>query len=432
MRIILGIAALAVLSGQPLPILQAGWSTPVALSSAASDQPDLAVDPSGDAFAIWQSYDGTNYVIQAASLPFSGSWSSAATLSSSGEDAQDPEICVDATGNALAVWSRYDGSDAIIQAASQPSGSSWSSAVDVSSSGGNSDSVEFSIDNSGSVVNSVAVWHRYNGSNFIIQSATLVPGDSWSMAANVSASGQDALIPEVVVDQSGNAVAIWSRFDGSDFIVNGASCLYGQSFGASTALSASGETAVAANVAIDGSGNALAAWSRFDGSNYIVQVATLPFGGAWSSPLDLSAAGGNAFAPMIAMNASGDAIAVWTRFDGTNYIAQVSSMPHAGSWSTATDLSASGFDVNNLAVTIDSGGNAVALWDETDGTQSAVKGASCTAGGSWTTPVVVSSSGAYAYGPVASIDSAGNATALWLEWNGSNYVTTAAQLAFGS
>ena len=49
-------------------------------------------------------------------------WSSPDNLSSPGQDADGPQIAVDANGNATAVWQRNDGGSFIIQSSTKPLG----------------------------------------------------------------------------------------------------------------------------------------------------------------------------------------------------------------------------------------------------------------------------------------------------------------------
>jgi hypothetical protein len=70
-------------------------------------------------------------------------------------------------------------------------------------------------------------------------------------------------------------------------------------------------------IAIDGSGNATAVWHRHDGSYYFIQASTKLFGDgkSWSPPEDLSLIDGNALYPQIAVDGSGNAMTVWCRND---------------------------------------------------------------------------------------------------------------------
>jgi len=145
---------------------------------------------------------------------------------------------------------------------------------------------------------------------------------AWLAPQDLSAAGQDAYDPQVAFDGQGNAIAVWSRSNGTNLIVQAAVRAVGGSFGAPQDLSAAGQKAGFPEVAVDGQGNAIAVWQRFDGTNYIMQAAVRAAGGSFGAPQDLSAAGQTANDPQVAVDGQGNAIAVWSRSNGTNYIVQ--------------------------------------------------------------------------------------------------------------
>ncbi len=49
--------------------------------------------------------------------------------------------------------------------------------------------------------------------------AALAASTTWSTPANLSTTGQDAFSPQVTVDGSGLATAVWYRWDGVNYIV---------------------------------------------------------------------------------------------------------------------------------------------------------------------------------------------------------------------
>jgi LPXTG-motif cell wall-anchored protein len=114
-----------------------------------------------------------------------------------------------------------------------------------------------------------------------------------------------------------------------------------------------------------------------DGSNFIVQSASATITGStatWSTATDLSAPGQNSNDPRVALSADGTkATALWTRFDGSNAIVQSVSATITGSaaaWSSpAVDLSAPGQQANDsqLALSAD-GTKATAVWTRPDST----------------------------------------------------------------
>ena len=89
-----------------------------------------------------------------------------------------------------------------------------------------------------------------------------------------------------------------------------------QSFSEPVTISAPGQHAVAPHVAVDADGDALAVWLRSDGEHMRVQAAASPSGQSFGPPAVLSAPGGDAYGPQVAMNAGGDAIVTWCQSDG--------------------------------------------------------------------------------------------------------------------
>lgn len=68
--------------------------------------------------------------------------------------------------------------------------------------------------------NTTAVWHRFDGQHLIIQASTKPYGGVWQpVPDNISLSGQYALYPQVAIDQFGNAIVVWERFNGKHFII---------------------------------------------------------------------------------------------------------------------------------------------------------------------------------------------------------------------
>ncbi len=412
--------------------LEGTWSTPVAISATTSDQPDIAVDISGNALAVWQGFDGNNYVIQASSFSVGGMWSTPTTLSSSGQNAQNPEVSVDSSGNGISVWSRYNGDSSIIQASSLTFRGSWSTSIDISSAGSNADSQELSMARTGTVGNAIVSWHQYNGSNFVVQSSALPSGGSWSIPETLTPSGQDALIPEIVVDASGNAAAACCQYNGTNFTTRASTKLLGYSWNAGFIISNSSSNVSQPFLATDLSGNVICVWNQFNGSNYIITSATLPFGGSWSTPMSVSAIGSDAYIPQIAIDGNGNAIALWNRFDGTNYTAQAARLPAGGSWSTPVTLSASGYNVGFVSLKVDAAGNATALWDAINAGNSTIQTAALPVNGNWSSAIDISTPGQYAYFPVLDVDAAGNVVAIWLESTATYDVLVGATKTFGS
>ncbi len=307
------------------------FGAPVGLSAASTSVSDahVAVDTAGDAIAVWRIFDGTNFIVQAAVRPAGGAFGAAVNLTADGHDAFAPDVAMDPAGDAVVVWFRYNGTSQVIQAAARPAGGSFSSPVDVSQNApAGSFFPHVAMDQAG---DAVAVWYRSNGSNNIVQ-ASVAPAASgvWQTPADLSATGEDALNAAVATDPAGDAVAVWQRSNGTNQIVQAAVRPAGGSFGASVDLSATGQNALSPQVAMDQAGDAVVAWQRSNGTNVIIQAVTRPATGSFSSPHDLSATGEDAESADVAMDQAGDAIVTWSRSNGTNQIVQAAGYDFAG------------------------------------------------------------------------------------------------------
>jgi hypothetical protein len=158
-----------------------------------------------------------------------------------------------------------------------------------------------------------------------------------SAVQTLSEPGQDAYRSQVVVDQSGYAVFVWDRPDGTTGCSGGSGdfypgCLRVQASARSAAgalsavqtLSAAGANACCGQVGVDQTGNAVFVWERADGTTGCrgsgclrVQARTRSAAGALGAVQTLSAPGEPADAPEVGVNLNGDAVADWQRFDAS-------------------------------------------------------------------------------------------------------------------
>jgi hypothetical protein len=124
-------------------------------------------------------------------------------------------------------------------------------------------------------------------------------------------------------------------------------------------------------ITFDAHGNALVVWSKTDGirSNIWAKRYTVATN-SWEAAVKIETDDvGNAYDPQIVTDASGNALAVWSQNDGVRlniwsnkYIAE------ANSWSIPEliETNTSGH-ANTPQLSIDTAGNAVAIWSENPG-----------------------------------------------------------------
>jgi hypothetical protein len=190
-------------------------------------------------------------------------------------------------------------------------------------------------------------------------------------AINVSAAGNDAFEPQVAVDPSGNVIAVWTRSDGTNTRIESANRTPSGPWSSAQILSDPGQSASSPQVAVDPSGNALAVWTRFDGTTDRIQSAFRTAGGSFSAPVTVSDAGGSATGPVVSMDSSGKAVVAWSRFDGAATRAQATTRTAGsggafGAIQTLSDPGQTVFDLD-VAAGPNADNNGVVVWARSDG-----------------------------------------------------------------
>jgi hypothetical protein len=346
------------------------------LTSVGPDasSPEVAVDPNGNALFTWVAFDGTNKRIQARRRSATGSLTKVIVLSSPG--ASRPQVAVDASGNAIFVWQRFDGTDPLnncctrIEARTRSATGALGAVETLSEAGQNASKPRVAIDPNG---NAVFTWVRPDGTNKRIEALARSAAGTLGAVEILSTAGQDADEPQVAVDPNGNAVFTWQRFDGTN--PGGPCCSRIETIARSSTgtlsvvqlLSASGQNARTPQVAVDLSGNAVFVWKRFNGANDVAQSRTRSSTGTLGVIQTLSSVGGDASQPQLAVDANGNAVFVWKRFNGANDVIQTRARSAAGTLSAVQALSGGGQNADAPQVGVDGNGNAVIVWSRFDG-----------------------------------------------------------------
>ena len=105
-----------------------------------------------------------------------------------------------------------------------------------------------------------AVWQQSDGTNLRIEERSAPGGTFAGTTVNVSPTGEDATAPQLAMDGAGDAVAAWTNRAQQ---INAAQHISGQEFAATESdISAGGGGDTAPSVAIDGAGDGIAGWQR--------------------------------------------------------------------------------------------------------------------------------------------------------------------------
>ena len=335
-------------------------SEPIALSPPGRDAffADVKINQSQKVLAVWQTVSPDQaFVLQAAAGDLNeAEWGAIKDIS---VDASLPKIGIDSSGNGVIIWQRKLGNQYIVSAAtySAPTGQ-WGATVDISSPSRTFLFPEVAINSGG---NAVAIWQYFDGRNFLIQSSYLPFGFSnWSSPITLSDSLHTASNPGIALNDSGKVLAIWQTSNGTNLIIQATTSSFGSTWDHATDLSIAGQNALNPEIVLNNSGKAVAIWQRHNGTNHIVQAAT--FITNWSIPSNLSLPELNATMPKVAITPSGEAAAVWQADKNGEFVIQSSFLEMGMPWSTAVDISEPGQRASLPQIGVDSTGKPVAAW----------------------------------------------------------------------
>ncbi len=358
------------LAAAPVP----GWEDAVMLeflNAGFSDPgtPYVAADAFGNAFAVWDQYDGSRYCVFASRYVAGVGWTGATLIDSAGIDScYNPTVAVDGSGNAIAVWQESI---------------SW--------------------------VNSV--WaNRY------------VVGEGWGTAEVIEEQADEAGLPKVVVDQSGNATVLWEQFTSGHAQIWSNRYVVGEGWGTEEEVEQYVEDAFSVDIAVDDAGCVVAVWCQNDLSQYNVSANRYVPGEGWGAAEMISGnASGSAAEPKVAVDSSGDATAVWCQYDTGDGLYSVWSNRYTvgAGWGAAELLELNDTEEALFPRVADDGsGRAMVVWQQQDADVDSIWSNMYAPGEGWGTPRTVEDNDLYATIPKVVFDKTGNATAVWHQWDG--------------
>jgi hypothetical protein len=287
---------------------QGTWGPAESLSVPGQDSGylDVAIDSAGRAVAVWTKLQNfpSDYVIEAATRSPDGQWGLPTKLSEPGNNAWGPKLAVDPSGRVIATWYRWnEDGDTIVQVTEREPGGAWSEPEDLSSAGARS---YFPVV-AASAGRAVVAWER---DDEVVEAAIRGAGGTWEAPLEIAEPGSGE--PTVGVDAEGNAIAGWS-FDSVDgLIVEAATLPVGATWTEPVILSEPQLVEAAEpQVAVDPSGRAMAVWRAWNGTAPVVEAASGEVEGAWGDPATISPPGAWSRNAKVAMDSAGNAAAVW-------------------------------------------------------------------------------------------------------------------------
>jgi hypothetical protein len=325
----------------------------------SASAPRIASDGAGNIIAVWRAVDGDRSYVRAAYRPKGNAFGAGEQLSIASAATESPEVAMDRLGNAVAVWQRSNGQDSVVQAAVRSAGGRWSEPKDLSAPGDSAFSADIAVEGG----QMTAVWLILRDRRTIVQSSSRTIAGDWKPAATLSAPVGNTSAPAVAMDDHGGAVASWLWSNGSFLVVQAASRMAAGEWSEPQVLSGPGRSASRPQVVVDGNGNAIIGWARYNGSWTSAQVAERPAGGVWRPAQDLSHRGGNTYGIDLAINRRGDAVATWiqSHLASTGDLWSAFRLARSRSWSGPIAVSDE-WQGLQARVAIDEAGNATVVW----------------------------------------------------------------------
>jgi len=299
----------------------------LSLPGEDASEPQVAVDPNGDAVFTWVRSDNDVKRAQVRAMTAGGGLGPVQNLSPAAVAAECPQVAVDGDGDAVISWTAEQGTPLrpfTIQSRARNGAGGLSAIQDVSSPLTDQDCSDVGVDSGG---NAIFTWTRLRNGDFRAESRPRSASGVLGAVQLLSPGGGNGFFPQVAVDADGDAVFVWTRVAGGF-----ATAVQGRARSAAGVLSPaqvirSGQV-TSSQVAVDADGDAVFSWRRNDGSDYLAEARTRSATTGALGPLaPLSVPGEGVGAPRVDVSTTGLAAVSWDRSDGTNTRAQAAFGP---------------------------------------------------------------------------------------------------------
>ena len=294
-----------------------------------------------------------------------GEWRDVTMLESNDDGpATRPEVAVDADGNAIVVWVEAGATANRVWASRYVPTAGWEEpelieVVDVG--GARFPKIAVSPDG-----DAIVVWQQSDGVRSNIMASRFAPTDGWSAPELVETSDlSGAFDPDVSIDPAGNAIAVWTQSDGEWINVWSNRFSPAAGWGTPETIATDDDRIPESpRVALDTSGNAVVVWHQRSSDPALRGVWSNRYAPTmgWSAAVRIDSMPGNSgLFPKLAMDPSGNAIAVWAqggiwanRFTPSN------------GWGDPEPLATPDEDDDNTPIDpqvgVDRHGNAIVAW----------------------------------------------------------------------
>lgn len=382
--------------------------------------PRVAAGPDRSWFVVWLQSDGAVLNLWANRFTMTNGWGDPEIIEPGSGDADVPTIGVDAQGNAIALWRNCAARCDI-----------WTNRFIEGQTWGTAEPIELPT---GDEVNFVeAVVHTDGSATAVLLKSEPDPRDVWAVSYDPAAdewglpellepNSGAASTPRIAIGPTGDVFAVWTHdVDGGFGEVWANRRTEAQGWETATKIQQDGDARSGfARVAVGPDGEAIAVWHQSDGVRDNIWAnrfdpAVVRWGEAKLIEVDNA---GDARNPRIVIDLDGNAVAAWQQSNGTRSQIVANRYTAGGDWGTPERVEMNDGDVSLAQLAIDNNGNAIAIWSQGEGLASTWAARFTTSDG-WQTPELLESDDAGdAFDQDVAIGSSGEGLAVWRQSDG--------------
>ncbi|MFT3924398.1 MAG: hypothetical protein QM778_17810 [Myxococcales bacterium] len=378
-------------------------------ASGEAANPAVAMNGAGEAMVVWQQLDGVRKNIWSSRYTPDEGWGAPQLVEKDDTgDAINPEIVMDADGNATAAWQGFDGTRQRVQAARHTQSKGWSAPNNVQVLTSSSDMInpQLAVAQDGTVHLS---WIEHYDTSYALFVNRCSPTGLWGSDERLNYINSSSTVAKIAVNHGGDACLTYTTTE-SQPTVNLGHRPAGGAWGASPIVQ-SYSTGLAV---LDDAGNATILYNdkgSFRAAGCGWAACPTPSAPVASLP---------AIEPAMVTNGAGAVFAVWSHPAGTHSDIRARRYTREAGWDAEITIESDDRTASTPAIGVDAVGNGLAIWVQSDNTRDNVWANRFSAKSvSWGQAALIEDQDmGSASEPVVAVNGNGVATAAWIASDG--------------